>query len=732
MTMGGAPWSLPGGNIADLLESRKIDNVKDINWRLHCHSSLIQRLELERELEGHEGCVNSLAWNKSGTFLISGSDDLEINVWNYVERKLSCSVDTGHTANIFCTRFIPETGDEIVASGAGDAEVRVFNLSQTTTQRTPEPLALFRCHSGRVKKLAVEPGNPNVLWSASEDGSLRQHDLREGTCCPSVGSANQECGSVLLDLRSGAKKSLGEPPKHLLALKSCDISPTRPHQILVGGSDAFGRLYDRRMLPSTSSFQTRIKAPSCVTYFCPIHLSERRSPSLHLTHVAFSPTGEELLMSYSGEHVYLMDVNYDSTMKYSVDDIPERTFLPPALSELEAFSHQSASSKHASIKKRPSKKQDICDQLLQAATHSLENNSDLLHGIEVCCEVLERRGQQIDDRQMHDFLCVRAALFLKRNWRGDAAMAIRDCRKARETDVLSFKTYFYMAESLQKLGKHENALDFAMMALYLSPSNSEVQEQVKVIKERIASGQSSKENGGASNFSRLGDANSEREDSDFDEMELDIVTSMSGDENNDLEPRAFRPSLNLILPRDTESHGDSGHPDRSAGSPSSSSQNETDNKVEYAVDMKQRYVGHCNVGTDIKQASFLGRRGEFIASGSDDGRLFIWEKITGRLIKILVGDETVVNCIQCHPFDCAIATSGIDNTIKLWTPHAQMAAIMGGTSSCPEAADVLSVLSRNQKKLMRSRGMPAFEFLERLGLSEYSEGNLRPFECVQS
>lgn len=33
------------------------------------------------------------------------------------------SIETGHTANIFCTKFIPETSDELVVSGAGDAEV---------------------------------------------------------------------------------------------------------------------------------------------------------------------------------------------------------------------------------------------------------------------------------------------------------------------------------------------------------------------------------------------------------------------------------------------------------------------------------------------------------------------------------------------------------------------------------------------------------------------------------
>lgn len=34
-----------------------------------------------------------------------------------------------------------------------------------------------------------------------------------------------------------------------------------------------------------------------------------------------------------------------------------------------------------------------------------------------------------------------------------------------------------------------------------------------------------------------------------------------------------------------------------------------------------------------------------------------------------VGIFAVVNCVQSHPFDCAIATSGIDNTIKVASIH---------------------------------------------------------------
>lgn len=36
--------------------------------------------------------------------------------------------------------------------------------------------------------------------------------------------------------------------------------------------------------------------------------------------------------------------------------------------------------------------------------------------------------------------------------------------------------------------------------------------------------------------------------------------------------------------------------------------------------------------------------GEYVASGSDDGRWFIWEKRTGRLIKILNGDGSGKHC----------------------------------------------------------------------------------------
>lgn len=725
------------------------------------HSSLIQRLAQEKDMEGHHGCVNALAWNSKGSLLISGSDDTRINIWSYPNLGLVHSIETGHSANIFCTKFVPETCDELVVSGAGDAEVRIFNLSRLSGKRSEEcasePSAVFQCHSSRVKKLAVEAGNPNLVWSASEDGTLRQHDFREGASCPPAGSSKQECRNVLLDLRCGVKKSLADSPKQCLALKSCDISSTRPHQLLVGGSDAFARLYDRRMLPPLSSCQIKMKPPPCVNYFCPMHLSEPRRSSLHLTHVTFSPNGEEVLMSYSGEHVYLMDVNFgdQSIMSYTADDVPKKLYLAPLLKETKLPSPPAAASNLFIERKNGLSRLDMCKKLVQIAAKTLEEGSKFFYGIEACNEVLEGKGPEIGHALRHECLCIRAALLLKRKWKNDVHMAIRDCNKARSIDALSFRAHYHMSEAVLQLGKHKEALEYAVAAQKLAPSNSEAAERVLSIKDLLAAAEAEKNNKdnegtskGEVQHGKLRSLNEvlfpsefnnetsqeghrhEREDSDYEEeMELDFETSISGDEGRDIESSILRGSLNLRFQRRDDSSKENCNTNGSHGSPSSSQHYQP----EVTIDMKQRYIGHCNVGTDIKQASFLGQLGEFVASGSDDGKCFIWEKRTGRLIKVLTGDEAVVNCVQCHPFDCAIATSGIDSTIKMWTPHAEVPSMVAGGTAGPETADVLTAIESNQRKLCRNReAMLPFEFLERFRMHEFAEGTLHPFECAQS
>lgn len=55
-------------------------------------------------------------------------------------------------------------------------------------------------------------------------------------------------------------------------------------------------------------------------------------------------------------------------------------------------------------------------------------------------------------------------------------------------------------------------------------------------------------------------------------------------------------------------------------------------------------------------------------AGSDDGCFFIWDRATGVVERVLRGDESIVNCLQPHPFTCLLASSGIDSVVRLWAP----------------------------------------------------------------
>ncbi|MEQ2160300.1 WD and tetratricopeptide repeats protein, partial [Goodea atripinnis] len=69
---------------------------------------------------------------------------------------------------------------------------------------------------------------------------------------------------------------------------------------------------------------------------------------------------------------------------------------------------------------------------------------------------------------------------------------------------------------------------------------------------------------------------------------------------------------------------------------------------------------------------FIFSKGQYIVSGSDDGSFFIWEKETTNLVRILQGDESIVNCLQPHPSYCFLATSGIDPVVRLWNPRPEV------------------------------------------------------------
>jgi nuclear receptor interaction protein len=73
----------------------------------------------------------------------------------------------------------------------------------------------------------------------------------------------------------------------------------------------------------------------------------------------------------------------------------------------------------------------------------------------------------------------------------------------------------------------------------------------------------------------------------------------------------------------------------------------------------------------VKDVNYFGLDDEYVVSGSDDGNFFIWDRKTSELVNVLEGDGEVVNVIQGHPYETMMAVSGIDHTIKIFSPDAR-------------------------------------------------------------
>ncbi|THY06362.1 WD40 repeat-like protein [Aureobasidium pullulans] len=347
--------------------SRKVKSIYgDKNW--------VRDLDIVNELDGHAGCVNALrfaipsnahyrssltypsSWSKSGRLLASGSDDQHINIHTYQpddsnsQFRLATSIATGHQANIFSVKFMPHSNDRTVISAAGDHEVRIFDLEYSGATREASRASamalnghsrgmrnniqdgvrhlsdgdtncrVYRSHGDRVKRVVTE-SSPHLFLTCSEDGEVRQWDLRQpSSAYPSPSSRSVSTVSVPPPLISYKRYDLD--------LNTISCSPSQPHYIALGGAHLHCFLHDRRMIgrdklheraasPALSAGQLSDldddalgQATQCVRKFAP--RGQRimgQKDNGHITACKISDAHpNEIVVSWSGDHIYSFDL----------------------------------------------------------------------------------------------------------------------------------------------------------------------------------------------------------------------------------------------------------------------------------------------------------------------------------------------------------------------------------------------------------------------------------------
>nr|XP_055221256.1 DDB1- and CUL4-associated factor 6 isoform X6 [Gorilla gorilla gorilla] len=257
-----------GGSCPHLLwdvrkRSLGLEDPSRLRSRYLGRREFIQRLKLEATLNVHDGCVNTICWNDTGEYILSGSDDTKLVISNPYSRKVLTTIRSGHRANIFSAKFLPCTNDKQIVSCSGDGVIFYTNVEQDAeTNRQCQ----FTCHYG----------------TTYED--------------------------ILINCRRAAT--------------SVAICPPIPYYLAVGCSDSSVRIYDRRMLGTraTGNYAGR-GTTGMVARFIPSHLNNK---SCRVTSLCYSEDGQEILVSYSSDYIYLFDPKDDTARELKTPSAEER------------------------------------------------------------------------------------------------------------------------------------------------------------------------------------------------------------------------------------------------------------------------------------------------------------------------------------------------------------------------------------------------------------------------
>ncbi|KAJ8652507.1 hypothetical protein O0I10_011831 [Lichtheimia ornata] len=294
--------------------------------RIYGDEFLISRLTLEKELKHHTGCVNSLYWSQTGDKLLSGSDDTRVCIWKpWEDYSLGCSIDTGHSANIFSAKFMPATSDSVVISAAADSEVRVFDVNGSNNHG--QLRHVYTCHSASVKRIAID-NSPFEFMTCAEDGTVRHFDLRQRhVCSPHTISSflggrqpsrryDQPRGR---DVKQGCPSPLVDYSEYDVELNSMSLNPLHPQYFIIAGKDDFIYLHDRRMVGQGDRGGANVAHHAksrCVKRFTSSS-DHRRRRARQITACKFNGSnGRELIGSWLSDGIYLFDM-HDSPIERS-------------------------------------------------------------------------------------------------------------------------------------------------------------------------------------------------------------------------------------------------------------------------------------------------------------------------------------------------------------------------------------------------------------------------------
>uniref|UniRef100_A0A8C2WJL1 Ddb1 and cul4 associated factor 6 n=1 Tax=Cyclopterus lumpus TaxID=8103 RepID=A0A8C2WJL1_CYCLU len=608
-------------------------------------------------------------------------DDTFLVISNPYNKKVKKSIRSGHRANIFSAKFMPHTNDQEIISCSGDGIIYYTN-----TEKSPEHnrQCQFTCHYGTIMTV---PNDPCTFLSCGEDGTVRWFDLRTKTSCTKEDC--QRCTDILINCRRAAT--------------SISISPLVPYYLAVGCSDSSVRIYDRRMLGTrtTGNYMGRGTTGMCVR-FVPAHLSNK---SCRVTSLCYSEDGKEVLVSYSSDYIYLFDPKDDQARELKGPSEERREELrQPPVKRLRLRGDWSDTGPRA----RPESERERDGE--QSPNVSLmQRMSDMLsRWFEEASEAQSSRGTRPQTRPRGETwsdpflpawpvcICLSGAAEAAGS-PPDQPVSVPVSTSAPTTSSSSSSSSSSTMTGTSRPSAAEPVLSLHYSSEGTTTSTIKLDFTDECVPaaaiEPPCSASCSSAQAPAPAAAAGGSSQGDTLASPPVERSQPVGTEDTSGGCRRAEPRAEEEEEGQSQPARAHQDSDDSDDDpilipstrfRGQGQRRSAAariqelfrrrkerremeESETQNIRRPSV--KMVYKGHRNSRTMIKESCFWGNN--FVMSGSDCGHIFIWDRHTAEHLMLLEADNHVVNCLQPHPYDPILASSGIDYDIKIWSPLEQ-------------------------------------------------------------
>lgn len=703
--------------VFDYIIERKRQPISHINVAnlVKNHGPFLDQLDYMKSLPVHSGCVNTIEWNKTGEYILSGSDDKHLCITkptclfdksnNYtVLQKIS----TSHLGNIFGARFIPNSADRLIVSCSANGPVIVTDVN---TMEGMQGIHTFNCHTQSIYDVLPIYDDDRVFLSCSEDSTVRLFDLRCHKSC----SRSSTCP---------------HPPliRNSHPVTKISIHPSNSNMVLIGRADGKGLIYDRRKLPnpakfsreqahaerladpvnaSQKSFQFLHPMDGVVSKFCVPGINECRFTSL-----CFSPLGDQVLASFIKDDIYLF--NYDKCARVELEQTLNRPSAGTPDEAAEEFAtgnyeqqYQEALDKSCQIGHRRA------PDIAETSSSSKEPHVIARH----------KHMQRNKERRMG----VPRRLRLNGDWSDTGVDSTPNTDRMESLTNQALRLF---------VRQGENPLSSAFASFRFPPNANRTYNSTNNSNpsEMISSNRTDNDRSNRQDFNNESVDNTIDSDDPDDIESIDEHLEGGSDATMQSPTRQNHDELaisdgRIKLPKETRNLTNLGsskrkeretppsppnqRPSSSRDVISTKSQESKSSRIRPETRLKFRraaevvknkykdidtyqptesYFGHRNRRTMIKEANFWGDN--YIMSGSDCGRIFFWDKKTGKVVTTFKGDGYVVNRLAPNPNHYALASSGIDYDIKLWSTQYQLSEPL---KPCDE--DIMKIIENNENML---------------------------------